>query len=175
MVSPKASPPPNSYSSAANYPTLQLLHTTLTHHCNFSPPLHIVLHISQYNISHISIHHISLTGACHCIVISNTNTQHNPHRTTERSQRLDDDPICPRWSSSEENWSRPVLQQLHIVHFSCIHSTQFTSSFPFHNHNLSLGKLKNQFCFYRFPFLDYRRIPTHCERPIPVPVITRFR
>ena len=41
-----------------------------------------------------------------------------------------------------QNWSRPVPQQLHIVHFNCIHSTQFTSSFPFHNHNLSLGKLK---------------------------------
>ena len=97
---------------------------------------------------------------CHCIVISNTNTQHNAHRTTERSQRHDDDPIFPRWSSSEENWSSRVLIQLHIVHFDCIHSTQFTSLFPFHNHNLSLGKLKNQFCFYRFPFLDYRRIST---------------
>ena len=36
---------------------------------------------------------------CHCIVISNT--QHNAHRTTERSQRHDDDPILPHWSSSK--------------------------------------------------------------------------
>ena len=28
-----------------------------------------------------------------------------------------------------------LSEQLHIVHFNCIHFTQFTSSFPFHNHN----------------------------------------
>ena len=62
-----------------------------------------------------------------------------------------------------QNWSRPVLQQLHIVHFNCIHPTRFTSSFPFRNRNLSLGKLKINSVSTDFPFLDYRRIPTVCH------------